>query len=231
MNLIGITGRAGAGKDSAADVLVKEFGFIRVALADPLKRICKEVFDFTDDQLWGSSDKRNEADPRYPRKGTYPEHPVCPGLYLTPRYALQTLGTEWARSCYENVWVEHTIRTAKALLVPDDTDSPFWGNQYSAKKGLFKGIIDFYRVPAAGVVIPDVRFPNELEAIKKAGGKIWRIIRPGAGLTGSARAHVSETALDDSDFDASEIWNTGTLEELEDTARGLARHQIVRGRQ
>jgi hypothetical protein len=44
-----------------------------------------------------------------------------------------------------------------------------------------------------GVVISDVRFKNEVDAIFKAGGSVWRIERPGAGLQGVAAKHVSET--------------------------------------
>jgi hypothetical protein len=109
MNLIGISGLAGAGKDTAAEILVKEFGFVRVALADPIKRICKEVFEFTDEQLWGSSERRNAVDERYLR-GWLCARSVS--AFLTPRYALQTLGTEWGRDCYPDVWIDIAIRTA-----------------------------------------------------------------------------------------------------------------------
>jgi hypothetical protein len=36
--IIGITGRAGAGKDTVADILVERHSFVRVALADEIKR-------------------------------------------------------------------------------------------------------------------------------------------------------------------------------------------------
>ena len=44
------------------------------------------------------------------------------------------------------------------------------------------------------VVITDVRFPNEADAIKKAGGLLVRVVRPGLA---SDDTHESETALDD----------------------------------
>ena len=47
--------------------------------------------------------------------------------------------------------------------------------------------------PGDNVVIPDVRFPDEAEAIKAAGGLLIRIDRPGFGTRGS---HLSETALE-----------------------------------
>lgn len=52
--------------------------------------------------------------------------------------------------------------------------------------------------PGHKYVFTDTRFPNEAAAIKAAGGQVWRIERPG---TGPVNGHVSETALDDWDFD------------------------------
>ena len=46
-------------------------------------------------------------------------------------------------------------------------------------------------------VITDVRFPNEVEAIKKAGGKVLRLTRNGEHKD----VHVSETALDQDKYD------------------------------
>ena len=60
------------------------------------------------------------------------------------------------------------------------------------------------------IIIADVRFPNEAEAIKARGGKLIRIERPGAG----AGNHISETALDDYTGWDIVIDNVGTLEDL-----------------
>lgn len=48
-------------------------------------------------------------------------------------------------------------------------------------------------------IITDTRFPNEAEAIKKAGGIVIRINRPGIQ---PINPHPSETSLDDWEFDA-----------------------------
>ncbi|MDG4792713.1 hypothetical protein [Micromonospora sp. WMMD1082] len=42
------------------------------------------------------------------------------------------------------------------------------------------------------VVITDVRFPNEADAIEAAGGVLWRVTRPGQD---ESDQHISETAL------------------------------------
>lgn len=198
--IIGISGLAGSGKDTVADHLVRHHGFVKVALADPLKRICREVFDFTDEQLWGPSEMRNKPDLRYGKPVQVlvdQDEYETRTQYLTPRHALQQLGTEWGRACYPNVWVEYAIRVAKTLL---KKDYPANGsvNAYHAMTGL--RFSHFPYVPGRtelpkGVVIPDVRFKNEADAIHAAGGKIWRISRPGAGLAGAAGQHASEQEI------------------------------------
>lgn len=58
-------------------------------------------------------------------------------------------------------------------------------------------------------VISDMRFPNELQAIKDRGGITIRITRPGTAVG----THPSETALDNSTFDY-EILNDGSISDL-----------------
>lgn len=60
------------------------------------------------------------------------------------------------------------------------------------------------------IVVADVRFKNEADAIKAAGGKIWRIVRDGIE---PANDHVSETALDNYNFDIIFL-NAGDLDHL-----------------
>jgi hypothetical protein len=63
----------------------------------------------------------------------------------------------------------------------------------------------------AKAVFSDVRYPNEAEAVKKLGGKVWRVLRPGVG---PANDHASEHALNDYQFDEA-IDNSSTIEGLE----------------
>lgn len=62
----------------------------------------------------------------------------------------------------------------------------------------------------AKVVVTDCRFPNEAEAIKRLGGEMWRVTRPGCVPVNN---HPSETALDDWKFDHYFV-NDGTVEDL-----------------
>lgn len=195
--IIGVLGKAGSGKDSVADVLRDRYNFAKVALADPMKRFCGELFGFTDDQLFGPSAMRNAPDHRFGG--------------LTPRHALQALGTEWGRACFADVWVDYALRVAGQLL--DQAPHEEGTLLYSSTQGLFRAARCWEK--PHGVVIPDVRFRNEVVAIRAAGGEIWRV-RRGDGLAGAAGRHVSETEQDsirDEDLDAV-VANDGALEDL-----------------
>lgn len=69
-------------------------------------------------------------------------------------------------------------------------------------------------IEAAGrpVVLTDVRFPNELHMIRRRGGTVLRIERPGCG---AANEHISEHAVGEADADLV-FTNDCSLEELED---------------
>lgn len=61
------------------------------------------------------------------------------------------------------------------------------------------------------VVISDVRFENEAQAIaSRFDGQVWRVERPG---TGAVNGHLSESSLDSYDFDFT-ISNVGTIDVL-----------------
>jgi hypothetical protein len=68
------------------------------------------------------------------------------------------------------------------------------------------------------VVISDVRFPNEAEAIRKLGGVVLRINRRNHS---AANGHTSEHALDNYMFNYV-IYNDGTVDDLTDEVFMLA---------
>ena len=77
------------------------------------------------------------------------------------------------------------------------------------------------------VVISDVRFQNEADAIRKAGGQIWRVERPNIHAVNS---HVSESDMDEWDFDAY-VHNDGNLDNLDFAVKLMYRktHELLRG--
>jgi hypothetical protein len=70
------------------------------------------------------------------------------------------------------------------------------------------------------VVISDVRFPNEADAIKKLGGIVWRINRRNHS---AVNGHASEHAMDNYMFNHV-IYNDGTLDDLSEEVFMLSRH-------
>jgi hypothetical protein len=65
------------------------------------------------------------------------------------------------------------------------------------------------------VAITDVRFENEAEAIEAAGGQVWLVERPGAGLAGAAGGHSSEAGIP-GHLVNQVVRNIGTLDDLEE---------------
>lgn len=59
-------------------------------------------------------------------------------------------------------------------------------------------------------VVTDVRFPNEVAAVRGQGGLVYRITRPGFGPINS---HISDTGIDDLKVDGT-ILNDGDLEQF-----------------
>lgn len=177
--ILGVTGRAHSGKDTIADILVHDHGFCKIAFADAMKRACAEWFNWPADTLWGPSEMRNQT---WDRLGG-----------LSARRALQLLGSDWGRVCYENVWVDYALRVADTLLIGDK----YRRRSYTPQRGLFdRGEMDgAHDDDIRGVIFSDVRFPNEVDAIRAKGGHVWKTMY-GHGLEGAAGAHVSESHID-----------------------------------
>lgn len=119
--------------------------------------------------------------------------------HTTPRQVLQYVGTELFRDqLYKimphlgvNIWVEALLKKASDIKQEN---------------------------PNARIVVTDVRFSNEVEAIKKIGGIVIRVKRPSVNIT--TDPHPSEVAIDDLNVDY-EIMNDGTVADLEDKLNNL----------
>ncbi len=100
------------------------------------------------------------------------------------RHAMQTLGTEWGRNClYDNFWAD------------------LWSDQ-----------VHLHLEAGIRVVVDDLRFANELEALKSfVGARVVRIEGRKTSAKADAAAHVSEQYLAPADH---HIANTGTIEDL-----------------
>jgi hypothetical protein len=108
--LIGLTGKAGAGKDTAAAGLICQHGYVRIAFADPIRRSLQVMLNLDSSAF---------------------EHPVkelpLRDFGKSPRQMMQTLGTEWGRQLiHSDIWlmvaresIERTLSVRGRVVVTD----------------------------------------------------------------------------------------------------------------
>jgi hypothetical protein len=108
--LIGITGKAGVGKDTVADELWRKHAFTRIAFADPMKRAAQEMFGLTDAETWSRVLKEV----------------VIPYWGLSPRRIFQLIGTDAMQPTFgKDVWVKrwqlsyNLVKDSDHVIVPD----------------------------------------------------------------------------------------------------------------
>lgn len=101
--IIGITGRKGSGKDTAANFILHHPDYkdwARVKFADGLKTMLQSFLAYLD---------VNPFIIKRMIEGDLKETPCSLLGGKTPRHAMQTLGTEWGRQMIgDNIWVEAT---------------------------------------------------------------------------------------------------------------------------
>jgi hypothetical protein len=76
MGVIALTGYKQSGKDTVGNYLVDNYGFVRYAFADPIREVCKIIFDWSDEYMCNHKEDIDEF------------------WGISPRYAMQWIGTE-----------------------------------------------------------------------------------------------------------------------------------------
>jgi hypothetical protein len=148
------------------------------------------------------------------REFLYAVNPLIPGHYgagsLRLRRLVDQTGWDYAKTTYPEVrsLLQRTGTEAGRRVLGDDV----W------VQALFASHTD-----APALVVTDVRFPNEAQAVVDRGGVMIRVDRPNVGPTKDkyGRAHISETALDDWPFDH-RLNNDGTVSDLHAKLHGVA---------
>ena len=98
--LIGIIGKKQSGKDTVANYLVQNYKFEQTAFADPLKRVCTELFAL--DDIYFHDDQLKEV--------------VVEQWGMSPRQMLQRVGTDMVRRHLGDLfWVTHLQRRLDKL--------------------------------------------------------------------------------------------------------------------
>lgn len=181
--IIGITGHKRAGKSSIADVLRNEYGFRAYSLAEPIKAAVREIFGWGPEHTDGA--RKEEVDPRYG---------------ISPRQAMQHLGTEWGQYglCHQFPGFYRV------------TDRYLW-----CRRAMDRINADGY--PRFHAVIPDIRFMHEREYFKPwSDFLLVRVRRAGCHSDG----HASEEEIGKISADYI-IENNRTLDDLADEVRAL----------
>ncbi|MCX5236205.1 hypothetical protein OG824_13435 [Streptomyces prunicolor] len=144
----------------------------------------------------------------------YALDPLVPGHYgagtLRLRKLIDTAGWEYAKVTYPEVRV--LLQRAGTEAGRRVLGANVWVD------ALFRGHED-----APALVVPDVRFPNEAQAVTDRGGILIRVDRPGVGpkRSGNGAVHESEVALDDWPFDH-RLTNDGSAIDLYEKLAGVA---------
>ena len=103
--LIGVVGLIGSGKDTVAEKLVEEHGYIRDSFAKSLKDAVSSMFNWDREMLEG-----NTKSSRYWREQPDTFWSERFGKTITPRWVLQYFGTEVMRQgMYDAIWVDSVI--------------------------------------------------------------------------------------------------------------------------
>jgi hypothetical protein len=124
---------------------------------------------------------------------------------MSVREFLQKLGTEAMRNgLHTNVWCN--------ALFSDYHPAPNKSMDESFMEQFLTGRSEIhYTLP--NWIITDMRFPNEMKAVKERKGITIRVSRTGIHTPKVEDLHPSETSLDDAEFDY-HIDNSGTIEDL-----------------
>ena len=154
--LIGLVGRKGSGKDTAAQGLLEDRRWVKVSLAEPLRKVVKTMFLLTDEDC-DDCDRKEQPGP----------------LGVSYRRGMQAVGTELVRNQLQKV-------------LPEIGTEGFW-IQHMRRK------VEQLWQEGKRVVITDVRFEDEADAIIELGGLLVFVDRPGMD---KSDGHASETGVD-----------------------------------
>lgn len=228
--MVCVSGFAGVGKDEFCKRLMEKYGAVHTGLIDAGKRHLAELYEFSEEQLFGPSRYRNLGDLRYP-KSSFFEHGLyqdgvgqwgCkkdgklmvveagdPKYWLSPREALQIHG-EVMNKLYNDTWIEAGIRLHRIVSKG--------GKKYSR----MGGAQDDYSIPKRNPFIScfsDFRHWHEIKAaraIKDPGFKCVIVRIQSLRIPGPAFNHRSETeqtTIPDTEFDYV-VKNDSSLEDL-----------------
>jgi len=170
--IIGLCGNQGSGKDTVANILISEYGFIKLTFASTLKDVVAILFSWPRDLLEGLTEEsrlwRENVDDFWSEKLSIPN--------FTPRKALQMIGTDLFRIHFNNdIWISIVENKINTILKNN---------------------------PNTNIVISDCRFTNEFSLIKQFPDSHIIMILREKNKSINKLYHSSETEWVNYNFDA-----------------------------
>lgn len=144
--IIGLTGAAGAGKDSVAIILASGHGALRLSFAEPIRAMLAALVDHLDI----SRDYLTERELK---------ETTIPGIGASYRQLAQTLGTEWGRQQIPGLWI-NMARTLMDELEADNRRAGFDPRMWVISDVRFPDEAEFIR-QRGGVIWRVVRHGTE----------------------------------------------------------------------
>jgi len=135
------------------------------------------------------------------------------------RMILQTLGTDYARGIDPEVWIKRTTERIREVA--------------TRRRDPLERCVVPLGDKELRIVVPDVRFSNEAEALRNFApdAVLIRVHRPGSeeGKAVETCTHISETEMDTipSEMYKYDLQNVGTLEEFQTAARDVVRKVLA----
>ena len=204
--IIGISGYSGSGKDLVGSI-IQEISLNKWHIkkwAGKLKTIASILTGIPVENFEDQEFKKILLGPEWGTVKDIPLNgvPVFADIQfnslMSVRDLLQKLGTDAIRDgLHTNAWVNALMADYTHETCLDDQGMCIYcgSNCFEGE-----GCDEYNSYPEqSNWIITDTRFPNEAEAIKKAGGIVIRVNRPGVQ---PINPHPSETSLDDWGFDA-----------------------------
>ena len=152
MIVLGLTGHMGSGKDTVADYLVREHGFLKLSFAGPLKGMLLQLNPYVDREGTRLSHVTADAGLEWERvlKEHFPEY----------RRLLQVLGTDCIRAIDDKFWVNASWVAIKSL--PNDARIVFSDVRFPNEAQFIHTLV----APRG----PHGQYPTTA---------VWEILRPG----------------------------------------------------
>lgn len=212
--IIGICGFKSSGKDTIAELLIQEYGFMKLTFSGALKDIVSIMFGWPRERLDGLTvadrEWREEIDDEWAKLLDMP--------LLSPRYVLQYFGTDLFRDRWHpDIWVkivEMEIKKNRAKGIPIVIADCRFRNEIELIRANGGLIIHVHRDRGTHLLKPSVEPSLEPSVEPSLEPSVEPSVEP------SAIMHRSETEwiTCHKDYD---VENNGSIEELYDTVNGL----------